>query len=279
MKQRLCNHLLLWSAVTVAGCASGADLSQLQQNQFAVRQMIANDRQQIDELREEVAQLNDRLTRLQHEDGTARPGPLNARLTAVNRRLTKLEQQVKALGAPAAGAVGPSAAENPPAAPVAALAPPPKPAAPAPSGLPNWREKLANELSAGVSRSTPGAALYLQGLAALRNRHYNAGIVRLAQLRHTFPKSPLVEPAEYFSANALYELGKYQQAVLQFNDLALRFPGGRFAGAALLREAQAFLKLHDEIDARLTLQKLVKDKPHTAEAAAADRMMKNLVSE
>jgi len=47
------------------------------------------------------------------------------------------------------------------------------------------------------------------------------------------------------------------KAILQFNDLVMRFPKGKYASAALLREAQAFLKLNDRIDARLTLQKLV----------------------
>jgi len=88
----------------------------------------------------------------------------------------------------------------------------------------------------------------------------------------------LSEPAEYFSANALFELGKYDESILQFNDLVMRFPRGRFASASLLSEAQAFIKMNDRIDARLTLQKLISDHPDAPEAATAQAMMNSLAN-
>ena len=88
---------------------------------------------------------------------------------------------------------------------------------------------------------------------------YPLAVTKFTKLQHAYPKSPLSEPAEYFAANALFETGGYDQAILQFNDLVMRFPKGKYASAALLREAQAFVKLNDRIDARLTLQKLVAD--------------------
>ncbi len=77
----------------------------------------------------------------------------------------------------------------------------------------------------------------------------------------------------------MFETGGYDQSILQFNDLVMRFPKGKYAGAALLREAQAFVKLNDRIDARLTLQKLVADHAGTPEAEAANTMMKDLASD
>ena len=97
-------------------------------------------------------------------------------------------------------------------------------------------------------------------------------------LQRKYPKSSLSEPAEYFSANALYELGKYDQSILQFNDLVMRFPRGRFASASLLSEAQAFMKMNDRIDARLTLQKLLGEHPSAAEAPTARAMMNSLAN-
>ena len=46
----------------------------------------------------------------------------------------------------------------------------------------------------------------------------------------------------------------------------------------LLREAQAFLRINDSLDARLTLQKLLRDHPGTPEAASANAMMKSMAS-
>src|SRR5262249_61627245 len=106
-----------------------------------------------------------------------------------------------------------------------------------------------------------------------------AAVAKFTEMSHRYPKSPLTEPAEYFAANALYETGKYDQSILQFNDLVMRYPKGRFASQALLREGQAFIKLNDPIDARLTLQKLQSDHPGTPEATAAASLMRNLASD
>ena len=107
---------------------------------------------------------------------------------------------------------------------------------------------------------------------------YRHALEYLRLLQHKYPKSPLSEPAEYFAANALYESGKYDRAILEFNDVALRFPNGRFTAAALLREAQAFLKTNDPVDARLTLQKVLDDHHGTPEAEVASAMMKQMVA-
>jgi tol-pal system protein YbgF len=107
---------------------------------------------------------------------------------------------------------------------------------------------------------------------------YAQAVAKFQDLQRRYPKSELSEAAEYFSANGLYESGKYDQSILQFNDLTMRFPRGRFATAALLREAQAFIKINDRIDARLTLQKLLNDHPEAPEAPSAKSMMQTLTS-
>jgi tol-pal system protein YbgF len=107
---------------------------------------------------------------------------------------------------------------------------------------------------------------------------YPQALGKFQDLQRRYPKSPLSEPAEYFSANALFEMGKYEQAILQFNDVTMRFPNGKFASAAMLREAQAFQKINDPIDARLTLQKLVNDHPDSPEATEAKSMMQGMAN-
>ena len=121
--------------------------------------------------------------------------------------------------------------------------------------------------------------IYREGLDAMKAAKYPLAVTKFTKLQHAYPKSALSEPAEYFAANALFETGGYDQSILQFNDLVMRFPKGKYASAALLREAQAFVKLNDRIDARLTLQKLVADHAGTPEADAANTMMKDLASD
>jgi len=158
---------------------------------------------------------------------------------------------------------------------------PPPPAAPAPpliAGSPSWRAMVNAELASAQSSSDPAAKTYRAGLIAMKAGKYPNAVGLFQGLQRKYPKSPLSEPAEYFSANALYELGKYDQAILQFNDLVMRFPRGRFASASLLSEAQAFMKMGDRIDARLTLQKLLSDHPDAPEATTAHAMMDSLAN-
>jgi tol-pal system protein YbgF len=265
----------------LAGCADQSGMDQLNKNEFALRGMIAADRQQIDALKAVVARQNDQIEELQHGAGAA-----GGTASGANDRIASLEAEVKALqagmaaapgampppGAPA-DSVGPGLASAPP--PAGVTAPPATPAEIAPT----WPTELDQEIAAAASSNEPGIKIYREGLDAMKAGKYPLAVTRFTKLQHAYPKSPLSEPAEYFAANALFETGGYDQAILQFNDLVMRFPKGKYASAALLREAQAFVKLNDRIDARLTLQKLVADHAGTPEAASADTMMKDLASD
>ena len=265
----------------LVGCADQSGMDQLNKNEFALRGMIAADRQQIDGLKAQVARQNDQIEELQHGAGAA-----GGTASGANDRIASLEAEVKALqagmaaapgampppGAPA-DSVGPGLASAPP--PAGVTAPPATPAEIAPT----WPAELDQEIAAAASSNEPGIKIYREGLAAMKAGKYPLAVTRFTKLQHAYPKSPLSEPAEYFAANALFETGGYDQAILQFNDLVMRFPKGKYASAALLREAQAFVKLNDRIDARLTLQKLVNDHAGTPEATAANTMMKDLASD
>jgi tol-pal system protein YbgF len=280
---------VLASTLMLAGCADQGDMQQLNQNEFTLRGMIASDRQQIDSLKAQVAQQNDQIEELKH-GATADTG---GNASGMNDRVASLEAEVKALQAGMAATPG---AVPPPGAPpdsvgggvpgsAVASAPPPEgggspppPATPA-EIAPTWPAELDQEIAAAQSSSDPGIKVYREGLDAMKASKYPLAVTKFTKLQHTYPKSPLSEPAEYFAGNALYENNAYDQAILQFNDLVMRFPKGKYACAALLREGQAFVKLNDRIDARLTLQKLGTDCPGTPQAASADMMMKDLASD
>src|SRR5262249_40118170 len=135
---------------------------------------------------------------------------------------------------------------------------------------------LDQELAA--NHSDPGAKLYRSGLTDLKAGEYAQGVAKMQDLQRKYPKSDLSEPAEFFAGNGLFELGKFDQAILQFNDLTMRFPNGHYSTASLLREAQAFVKINDPIDARLTLQKLIAEHPDAPEAPMARSMMESLAN-
>ena len=295
---------LLAIALGCGGCAARSDMDAVSQNEQSMREMIANDQQQMAAMHDQIAQLNDRITELQHNGADSD----SKQTSALKDRIAKLEAQVNATaaGTPLVpGATGVPGAPSVPGAPGAAPgvapgaesasvppgegeAPPegeseaPAAAAPMPA-VTGWQSALDQELATASNSSEPGSRVYRDGLVDMKAGKYPNAIAKFQAFQRAHPKSPLAEPAEYFSANALFELGardpsNYNQAILQFNDLAMRYPRGRFAASAQLREAQAFLRTNDSLDARLTLQKLVRDHPGTAEAAAADAMMKSMAS-
>ncbi|HLH76309.1 MAG TPA: outer membrane protein assembly factor BamD [Candidatus Binataceae bacterium] len=285
------------------GCASRSDIEQTQDQQFQIRSMVASNQQAIQALEDRVRQLDDQLQEMQHAgSGASTPS------SALAARLAKLQAQVNALQSsinPAAGvppaalapglvppgmpapnptppgatappedSVPPGAGTVPPGAGVEGMGTPPQAAA-APVVVPTyWRQELARALA--TSQSGSAGKVYRSGLLAMKEGNYAQAIDHFSTLQRKYPHSDLGESADYFAANAYYQLGKYDQAILQFNDLAMRYPKGRYAGQSLLREAQAFLRINDKIDARLTLQKLLNEHGDSPEASAANALMKNL---
>jgi TolA-binding protein len=322
----------LVAALAVWGCAPTAETQQLQTSQSNIRGMVASDRQQIEALQEKIARLDDRISELEHNGGdsdnkTIRA--LNARLSKLESQMRATQPAVAAPGGAATPATPGAPVPGAPPAPGAASAPPPPdnanapgdegeagdtsgdanvasaappgPGNAAPPGAPppavsaaqSWQALLAQEIAVAQSSRDPAVRLYRQGLAAMKVGRYPLALGKFQDLQRRYPKSALSEPAEYFSANALYELGQsdnqsgnhdratenFNKAILQFNDLVMRFPSGRFASPSLLREAQAFIKIEDRIDARLTLQKLLNDHGNSSEAPTARSMMQSLASE
>lgn len=283
-------HLILAAIMTAlvfaAGCSADQDIQQLNQNEFALRGMIASDRQQIDALNNQVRRLQDEIAQLKH-GGEAAEAQGGALPKDANDRLARLESEVGALQAalpsippapavgsetPPAGVPGAPASAPPPGAPPATAAAPAAPVEPSPT----WPQELDQELAATQSSREPGAKLYREGLNAMKSGHYPAAIEKLARVQRNYPKSPLSEPAEYFAANGLYESGKFDQSIIQFNDVVMRFPRGKYTCQSLLREGQAFTKLNDKIDARLTLQKLSSSDQCTSQQQVANNLLKSL---
>ncbi len=273
------------AAFALAGCAEQGDVQQLNQNELTLRGMIASDRQQINSLKQQVQRQNDQIEELEH--GAAGAG---GSASSMNDRVASRAAEVKALQAGMAatpGAIPPPGepADSVAGAPAPAIAsagtPPGGPVPPAaPVAIaPTWPSELDQEIADAETSSEPGVKIYREGLDAMKAAKYPLAVTKFTKLQHAYPKSGLSEPAEYFAANALFETGGYDQAILQFNDLVMRFPKGKYASAALLREAQAFVKLNDRIDARLTLQKLVADHAGTPQADAANTMMKDLAND
>ena len=189
------------------GCSDqSGNVNQLNQNEFALRGMIASDRQQIDALQAQLRQTQDEVAELKHNGA---PSAGAAAPADVNERLAKLESEVNAMQV--AMPSPPVGAEAPPPPGVAPAPPPPTtagvgaapsaPGAAAPAGsaaepAPTWPEDVDKEIASTQSSKDPGAKIYRKGLDAMKAGNYPVAIVQFAKIKNSYPKSPLSEPSQ-----------------------------------------------------------------------------------
>lgn len=83
------------------------------------------------------------------------------------------------------------------------------------------------------------------------------------------PSSSLTPNALYWKGECLYSLGKFDQAILAFKDVAGKYPKHDKAAAALLKAGYSYAELKDMGNARFYWQLLVDDFPASAPAGLA----------
>jgi len=137
--------------------------------------------------------------------------------------------------------------------------------------------KAISEVSAKAqaAAATPDA-IYNQGRDA-----FKAG--DLAKARELFGRFLEQHPSHELAPNARYWLGetyysdkKYEQAILEYQQVIKDFPGKEKVPAAMLKQALAFRELGDAKSARFILKKLTEDFPLSDEANLAKEKLKDL---
>ena len=139
-----------------SACADqSSNINQLNQNEFALRGMIASDRQQMDSLRAELRRTQDELAEMKHGSAANAGGTASG---DVNDRLAKLESEVNALQvALPAPMPSPLAAGVPPGTPAAATSTisPPAPATGAAAASPPAAGATAPGAAAAAAEPAP----------------------------------------------------------------------------------------------------------------------------
>ena len=257
----------------LAGCATQADLQQVQSERKAIRTQVANADASIDSLDRKVQQLQGKLeefghnlTRLSERESGIAPSlrKIEQRLGTLEGRLVAVEGQLRSArrssGPGLDEPVGPSArATTTPALPFGM--PPRTP--PASISLPSTAD-------------TPECQdLYRGAVQLFQDQKYNPAIQEFRTFQRRCPESQMADDAQYWIGESHYVQNDYNRAILEFNDVLSYRRGDRVA-AALLRQAQAFLAIGDKTDARLILQKLVSDHPSATQTLEAQTMLQTL---
>jgi len=246
------------------GCASRADVVDVRNMQVQMRAAMADQNQEIEELKQRYEALSTQVANPNAKaSGRQPPSDQMLRwLDDLSRRVAALEQGGTAAtvqdGGGAVPQVFPPIAGSPGEAGGVPL--------PTPVARANDPVQLAlarEEASLQGSRPDPE---YTACLQQVRDRDCKQAVTSLRGYVRKNAKSSLADNAQYWIGSCYYQQKDFNRAIIELNEVLLKYPKGDKVPAALLLLADAFKDSGDPIDARLILQKLVSDHPGSDEA-------------
>ena len=262
--------LLLCGLVCAAGCATRADLQQVQQDQREVRALLADQQVAVEGLRRRVDILRGEMgDSSKGRAGATASAQVTQQINDIEMRLAMLEQVRTATpsagGAPSAGVESPVEAPRPLEAP---------PVTPVPKAASPQEVALAKEEAALQGQHVDND--YREALQLIRDGQCNQAAPKLRDFIRKNPKSDLADNAQYWIGACYYGQRDYNRAIRELSDVMLKYSKGDKAPAALLMLAQAFADSGDKIDARLVLQKLISEHPRSEEAERGRQTLKSI---
>ena len=133
-------------------------------------------------------------------------------------------------------------------------------------------DEAAPELPRRVPLTLRGSG-YDDGVRALSDGQFDDAVQYFRDFIFKNPSSSYADDAQFWIGEAYFQKGAYSNSIKELNQVVLRYRSGSRGPAALLRLSQVFSRIGDEVDARLSLQKLVNLYPESAEAErAAERL-------
>jgi tol-pal system protein YbgF len=139
-------------------------------------------------------------------------------------------------------------------------------------------ERLSRVEEAQASRSVSPAAtpaetpeaLYQQGLELIQKEGaFNRGREQMETFLKRYPGHELAVNATYWVGEAYFGEKKYENAILQFQEVVQKHGSHPKAAAALLKQGLAFKALGDDKNARVILQQVIERFPKSDEAKKA----------
>jgi len=141
-------------------------------------------------------------------------------------------------------------------------------------GFDELQKKLAEAKAKEMDHSPE--ALYQKGLDTLKGGDPKTARDSFTRFLELFPKHELTANARYWLGETYYNEKKYDQAILEFQEVIKNFPGKEKVPASMLKQGMAFKELGDLKSARYVFKKLIEDSPQTGEARIAREKLKEL---
>jgi tol-pal system protein YbgF len=293
MSFRASSVSLLALAFLATACSSGSD--KVKHDNDELRRMLVETRTDLEEVKRDQEQLRAKLDYLQYARGTgaagaAAPTPAPAeRWPADPWGATDSYPAGRSLNSLEPGTPVPSA---PPSMPPPVASPgsdvtasatlPGAPPASEPARVASAHASASPGAAAAFQTAPPvvpqnlSGTKYDRGVQAFNEGNYDDAVQQFRDYIHDEPQSPYADDAQFWIGESSLRKGQYSNAIKEFNQVVLRYASGDRSAASLLKLADVFSRIGDQVDARLSLQKLVNRYPGSAEAAEAYRLLQEM---
>lgn len=118
--------------------------------------------------------------------------------------------------------------------------------------------------------------LYDEAYGLLKQGNYADSQNLFREYIRLYPDTPLTDNAYFWIGEGYYDQGQYEQAILLYDKVVQNFPQGDKLVSALLKQAFAFDAIGDQLDAKIILNKIVKEHASSEQAAIARRKLETL---
>ena len=130
--------------------------------------------------------------------------------------------------------------------------------------------------TAGSKGTGDPGGLYMMGHGQTMNKEYSAALKTFRTFLSKYPDHELADNAQYWIGEVHYARGEWEKAILEFNEVIKVYPKGDKMAASLLKEGYSFLNLGNKDEARLLLNRVIKDFPGSNESRHAARKLKGI---
>jgi len=132
--------------------------------------------------------------------------------------------------------------------------------------------KTQPAVTPSAAAATPQAAynvaenLFKKGL-------YDPAYQKFKEFVRTYPQNDLAAPAQFFAGECLYLQLKFEEAILEYQEVVKKYKGNTRVSIALLKQALAFKAIGDDATYRLLLQQIVKEYPDSYSGKEAKKKL------